>query len=67
MFGIKVIVRGYEHIDRHQPYVYVANHASMFDIPTVLVALHGKVNFVFKKELTRYLSGDGRCATDHLL
>lgn len=51
-FGIKVTVKGYENIDFTKPYIYVSNHASMADIPTVLVALNGKVNFVFKKELT---------------
>ena len=52
-YGINVIVQGLENIDRRQPYVFVSNHASMFDIPTVLVALNGNVNMVFKKELTR--------------
>jgi 1-acyl-sn-glycerol-3-phosphate acyltransferase len=35
-----------------KPYIFVSNHASMFDIPTVFMALKGKVNIVFKKELT---------------
>jgi 1-acyl-sn-glycerol-3-phosphate acyltransferase len=52
-FGIKVHVEGYEYIDPENPYIFVSNHASMFDIPTVMVALKGKVNIVFKKELTR--------------
>jgi len=51
-FGIKVHVEGREQIDPQQPYIFVSNHASMADIPTVLVALNGNVNFVFKKELT---------------
>jgi 1-acyl-sn-glycerol-3-phosphate acyltransferase len=51
-FGIKVNVNGLEHINFNQPYIFVSNHASMADIPTVLVALKGKVNIVFKKELT---------------
>jgi 1-acyl-sn-glycerol-3-phosphate acyltransferase len=51
-FGIKVTVEGLEYIDLKKPYIFVSNHASMADIPTVLVALNGKVNFVFKKELT---------------
>ncbi len=52
-FGIKVHVEGYNHIDPREPYIFVSNHASMFDIPTVMVALKGNVNIVFKKELTR--------------
>ena len=51
-FGIKVHVKGLENIDLNQPYIFVSNHASMADIPTVLVALNGKVNIIFKKELT---------------
>ena len=51
-FGIKVHVKGREHIDLHRPYIFVSNHASMADIPTVMVALNGNVNIVFKKELT---------------
>jgi 1-acyl-sn-glycerol-3-phosphate acyltransferase len=52
IFGMKVSVIGYEELDPKSSYVFVSNHASMFDIPTVFVALKGKVNFVFKKELT---------------
>jgi len=48
-FGIKVTVKGLENIDLNQPYIFVSNHASMADIPTVMVALNGKVNIVFKK------------------
>jgi len=51
-FGIKVNVKGFENIDLNQPYIFVSNHASMADIPTVLVALNGRVNIIFKKELT---------------
>jgi 1-acyl-sn-glycerol-3-phosphate acyltransferase len=51
-FGIKVNVKGLENIDQNKPYIFVSNHASMADIPTVMVALNGKVNIVFKKELT---------------
>ena len=51
-FSIKVTVEGLENIDLNRPYIFVSNHASMADIPTVMVALNGKVNIVFKKELT---------------
>jgi len=50
-FRMKVSVEGYENLDSAKPYVFVSNHASMFDIPTVTVALKGNVNIVFKKEL----------------
>jgi 1-acyl-sn-glycerol-3-phosphate acyltransferase len=51
IFRMKVSVTGYEKLDSTKPYVFVSNHASMFDIPTVIVALKGNVNIVFKKEL----------------
>jgi 1-acyl-sn-glycerol-3-phosphate acyltransferase len=51
-FGMKVSVKGYENLDPKKPYIFVSNHASMFDIPTVFVALKGNVNIVFKKELS---------------
>ena len=50
-FGMKLSVSGYEYLDPQKSYVFVSNHASMFDIPTVFVALKGNVNIVFKKEL----------------
>jgi 1-acyl-sn-glycerol-3-phosphate acyltransferase len=51
-FRMKLSVSGFEHLDPQKPYVFVSNHASMFDIPTVLRALKGNVNIVFKKSLT---------------
>ncbi len=53
IFGIRLSVEGFERLDAARSYVFVSNHASMFDIPTVVVALKGRVNIVFKKELTR--------------
>jgi 1-acyl-sn-glycerol-3-phosphate acyltransferase len=47
-----VHVEGGENIDKEKPYIFVSNHASMADIPAVMVALNGNVNIVFKKELT---------------
>ncbi len=51
-FGIRVHVSGLEHIDLTKHYVYVTNHASMFDIPAVLASIPDKINIVFKKELS---------------
>jgi 1-acyl-sn-glycerol-3-phosphate acyltransferase len=53
MFGIRPAVQGFNRLDPARSYVFVSNHASMFDIPTVVAALKGNVNIVFKKELTR--------------
>ncbi len=48
--GIEIRVRG-ERLDQSKSYIYVTNHASMFDIPTVL-ATFPRVRIMFKKELS---------------
>jgi 1-acyl-sn-glycerol-3-phosphate acyltransferase len=49
--GVRVRVRGGEHIDRSRPTVYVSNHASMLDIPVVVAGIADDVRLVYKKEL----------------
>ena len=51
--GVRLAVHGLESIDLEKHYIYVANHASLFDIPAVVCAVKGKVRFVYKKELER--------------
>ncbi|HEY9165128.1 MAG TPA: lysophospholipid acyltransferase family protein [Candidatus Kryptonia bacterium] len=51
--GIKVRTIGREIIDISKPYVYVSNHASMFDITAVVVGVNRYVRFLVKKELGR--------------
>jgi 1-acyl-sn-glycerol-3-phosphate acyltransferase len=53
LFGIRIRVQGVEHIEGGKHYIYVSNHASMFDIPTVVVGIPDDIRFVLKKELTR--------------
>ncbi|MBI5463585.1 MAG: 1-acyl-sn-glycerol-3-phosphate acyltransferase [Ignavibacteriales bacterium] len=53
LFGVKVTVKGLEHLAPGQHYVYVSNHASMFDIPAVMASIPDNINIVLKKELTR--------------
>lgn len=53
LFGIKVRVKGTEHIEPGKHYIYVSNHASAFDIPTVIVGIPDDIRFVLKKELTK--------------
>jgi len=50
-FGIRLHVYGLNNIDLSNHYIYVSNHASMFDIPAVLAAIPNDINLVFKKEL----------------
>jgi 1-acyl-sn-glycerol-3-phosphate acyltransferase len=49
--GVRICVRGGEHIDRSHPTVYVSNHASMLDIPVVVAGIADDVRLVYKKEL----------------
>ena len=51
--GVRLVVQGLENIDLKKNYIYVANHASLFDIPAVTSAVGGKVRFMYKKELGR--------------
>jgi 1-acyl-sn-glycerol-3-phosphate acyltransferase len=49
--GIRVNVRGLNLLDPSRNYVFVSNHASLFDIPCVLAGLPGQVRIIYKKEL----------------
>jgi 1-acyl-sn-glycerol-3-phosphate acyltransferase len=48
---VKVSVRGLEHIDSGAPYIYMANHQSMFDILALLGYLPVQFRWVAKMEL----------------
>ena len=51
--GLPLTIRGLEGIERGRTYVYVSNHASLFDIPAVLAGCPGNVRIVYKKELEK--------------
>jgi len=53
LYGIRVHMKGAENIQPGRNYVYAANHASMFDIPTVIGTIPDQIRLVLKKELTR--------------
>jgi len=53
VFGVSVSVEGSDHIVPNSAYIYVANHASMFDIPAVLAGIPDDIHIMLKKELTR--------------
>ena len=64
--GTPVVVRGLEHLPP-PPVVYVANHASMFDILALVATVPGTVRFVAKKELLRVpLFGPAMKAAGHI-
>lgn len=52
--GVELQVKGSEMLDREGGrYVFVANHASLFDIPVLLVASPLPVRILYKRELER--------------
>ena len=51
--GVVVEVRGLERADFSRRCVYVANHASFFDIPAVLVGIPDQIRIVYRKSLER--------------
>ncbi|MEW6719013.1 MAG: lysophospholipid acyltransferase family protein [Thermodesulfobacteriota bacterium] len=53
VFGVKVEVRGLDRVDRSAPYVFMANHISYVDPPSLAYAIPHPMFWVFKKELAR--------------
>lgn len=49
--GVRVRVRGLEKLEQGRNYVYVSNHASMFDIPAILASIPDQIRIIYKKEL----------------
>ncbi len=51
MLGVRVHVRGLEHVRSGGPFVFAPNHQSHLDILTMLAFLPGRTRFASKKEL----------------
>ena len=49
--GVRVRTIGAEKISRNERYVFIANHQSFFDIPTLYAGLPFSLSFIAKKEL----------------
>lgn len=49
--GIRLNISGLENFDSKKVYVFVSNHSSQFDIPTLQSAVPNKNSIIFKKEL----------------
>jgi 1-acyl-sn-glycerol-3-phosphate acyltransferase len=49
--SVHVTVRGLDKVDFSRNYVYVSNHASMFDIPAILAGIPDQIRIIYKKEL----------------
>jgi 1-acyl-sn-glycerol-3-phosphate acyltransferase len=52
--GVTLQVTGLERVDFHRgSYIYVSNHASLFDIPSILAGIPDQIRIIYKKELER--------------
>ena len=51
--GLRLTVRGEDLLDSSSHYVYVSNHASLFDIPVLTAAVPTNFRIVYKKELEK--------------
>jgi 1-acyl-sn-glycerol-3-phosphate acyltransferase len=51
--GVRVRVAGLDRLRRDRAYIYVSNHASLFDIPVVFAGIPDDIRVVYKKELER--------------
>ncbi len=51
--GIKLSVTGLENFDHKKIYVFVSNHSSQYDIPSLQYAIPIPISIVFKKELSK--------------
>lgn len=51
--GIRVRVRGLDRLEPGVNYIYVSNHASLFDIPAVIAGVPDQIRLVYKQELER--------------
>jgi 1-acyl-sn-glycerol-3-phosphate acyltransferase len=49
--GVRLHITGLENLKKDMPYIFVSNHSSQFDIPTLQFALPQETCIVYKKEL----------------
>jgi len=49
--GVRVKVKGLEHLDRETPYIYMSNHQGSYDIFALLSCLPVQFRWIAKKEL----------------
>lgn len=49
--GVRVELRGIGHLSVVERYIYVANHASLFDIPVLLAYVPDNIRIMYKREL----------------
>src|SRR6516225_3068334 len=53
LIGVKVDVRGLEHLEAGRNYIFMSNHVSNLDPPVLIPAIPGRCSVLVKKELFR--------------
>ena len=51
--GVRVTVSGLDRLRHDRAYIYVSNHASLFDIPVVFAGIPDDIRVIYKKELEK--------------
>lgn len=51
--GMKIVVRGREHLETKQPYVFISNHRSYLDTATLFYYTGRRIGIIAKKELLK--------------
>jgi len=49
--GVRLVVKGSQQVDFSRHFIYVANHASLLDIPAAIAGIPDNIRIVYKKEL----------------
>ena len=53
VFGVKLKVKGTEHLKPNETYIFISNHTSYLDIPILLIAIPRTFFFIAKRELIK--------------
>ena len=51
--GVRLSVKGEEHLDKNKSYIFVSNHQSFFDIPVLMQAVPNNLRFIYKSSLSK--------------
>lgn len=51
--GVRIVVKGEENISPDGTYIFISNHASQFDIPSIIVATPLDIRIMYKRELQK--------------
>ncbi len=51
LFGVRLIIKNKEYLDKNETYVFIGNHSSQLDIPAYAVSTNHTIRFLAKAEL----------------